>query len=413
MKPSISLDHELVSVEDDAVVHAMLELTAPAGDTERPPLRLAAVVDRSGSMTGARLDCAKEAVTQLTQLLAGDDKLAVVAYDDTVQLVCPLQHPDAALSSKVASIQPGGTTNLSGGWTKGRELLADADSTRRVLLLTDGHANRGITAPDRLAGMAATAARAGVQTTSIGFGDGFNEELLAAIADRSGGGYFYAEQPDDLPLAFTEAFTDLAALVASAVSVEIRPTTDVGELAVLNAFPIDEVDGGLQVQVGELHAEQTRRVVFKLAVPALAALGPAKVADVVLRWTEVGDEVAQHTTTLPLVVNVVSAEDAAAQLPDAVVTDEVVILAAAKTAEDERRRADGGETDAAAAAMRQLADELDGYADRAAEPDRFHADAQRYRATADRLRSHWDAAASLALHEDVYRRSRSRPDRHR
>lgn len=409
---SITLDHELVSVEDEQTVHAMLELTAPAVDRCRPPLRLAVVLDRSGSMSGERLACAKTATRMLAQLLSADDQLGVVAYDDQVRVVAPLGKPSSQVLAAVEQLEAGRSTNLSGGWTKGCELLERAGDTRRVVLLTDGHANEGVTDPSRLAEMAGVAANGRISTTSIGIGAGFNEHLLAAMADRAGGGYFYADQPDDLPAAFEEAFGDLAALVASTVSVEIRPVGGVGFLGVLNDFPVDDVGEGLQVQVGELHAQQTRRVVWKLEIPAMAAMGPAKVADVVLRWTEVGERIAQHTTTLPLLVNVVSAEDAAARVPDARVTDEVVILSAARRAEQLRRKADDGDADAAAQGMTALAEELDAHAEHGGDRDRMRVDAQRYRAAAERLqRDDWSASASLQMHEALYREQRSRPQR--
>lgn len=57
----------------------MLELTAADVDTDRPPLRLAVVIDRSGSMTGDRLETAKQATAMLADRLAGDDQLAAMA----------------------------------------------------------------------------------------------------------------------------------------------------------------------------------------------------------------------------------------------------------------------------------------------------------------------------------------------
>ena len=63
----------------------------------------------------------------------------------------------------------------------------------------------------------------------------------------------------------------------------------------------------------------------------------AKIADVVVRYVEVGEQIAMHELSLPLVVNAVSADDAAAAVPDAEVTEEVVVLLAAR-AQDEARK---------------------------------------------------------------------------
>ena len=74
---------------------------------------------------------------------------------------------------------------------------------------------------------------------------------------------------------------------------------------------------------------ERRRVVFELHIPEVARLGVATVAEVVLRYTSVGDEVAAHEITLPIKVNLVSADEAAGE-PDQEVTEEVLILKSAR-----------------------------------------------------------------------------------
>ncbi len=97
-------------------------------------------------------------------------------------------------------------------------------------------------------------------------------------------------------------------LVAQNVSVEIVPTDDVQFVGVLNEYPVVEVAGGVQVQLGDAYGGERRRLVFELGIPRLAQLGPATVAQVVLRYTTVGETVAAHETTIPIVVNLVSVE---------------------------------------------------------------------------------------------------------
>ena len=89
MKPIVKLDRTLVAVETDQTVHVMLELAAPPAPevTERRPIDVVAVIDRSGSMSGEPLEAVLRATSQLAQLLGTDDRLAVVTFDDTVDLV--------------------------------------------------------------------------------------------------------------------------------------------------------------------------------------------------------------------------------------------------------------------------------------------------------------------------------------
>ena len=113
-------------------------------------------------------------------------------------------------------------------------------------------------------------------------------------------------------------------------------------VGVLNEYPSVAVAGGVQVQLGDAYAGERRRVVLALHLPHLAALGAVAVAELVLRYVSVGDEIAQHEVTMPVVANVVSAEEAAHAVPDAEVREEVLILRAAKARDDAIRLADAG-----------------------------------------------------------------------
>src|SRR3954471_1750355 len=121
MNPIIRFDHQLLAIESEHDVHCMLELEVPvAGTVARPPLNIALVIDRSGSMSGPKLEVAKQCTAFLAQRLQPTDTFALVSYDDEVELVLPLTAADPARAkAAVAGIAAGGTTNLSGGWLKG------------------------------------------------------------------------------------------------------------------------------------------------------------------------------------------------------------------------------------------------------------------------------------------------------
>ena len=125
---SIRFDHQLLAVERDHHVHCMLELTAPAAESDnaRRPLHLAVVLDRSGSMAGPKLETARECAAFLARRLRPTDELSIVTYDDEVRLELALSAVGAhgaLLEQALRRIAPGGMTNLSGGWLKGLEQL--------------------------------------------------------------------------------------------------------------------------------------------------------------------------------------------------------------------------------------------------------------------------------------------------
>ena len=353
MKAAVRLEHQILSIESEHDVHAMVELTVPdaIGAASRPPLRLALVLDRSGSMDGPKLAVAKRCAAWLAERLRPEDELALVSFDDEVRLHAPLAPVNGGMRGAIASLWPGGSTNLSGGWLKGLEQLrpAPADGVRKILLLTDGIANVGISDAGTLSQLAATAAGERIGTTTIGIGSDFDEELLTRMADAGGGNAHYAETADAAPAIFSRELDGLTQIAAQNVSIEIRPCAEVQVLGILNEYPHIAVPGGVQVALGDAYAGEKRRVVFELHVPHLAALGPAPVAEIVLRYVSVGAKVEQHELTIPLAVNLVSADEAAASAPDLEVREEVLVLKAARARDEAIRLADAGENEQAQA----------------------------------------------------------------
>jgi Ca-activated chloride channel family protein len=345
------------------------------------------------------------------------DRLSLVTYDQDVELRAPLTPLDGAraeLLAAIRGIRSGGQTNLSGGWLKGAETLGGApeDSTRRILLLSDGLANVGITDTPSLAGAArATLERRGVGTSTIGFGEGFGEDLLTAMADAGQGSAHFAETPDDAPAIFAREFEDLVSLVAQNVSVEIRPAAEVAFLGVLNEFPIVPVEGGVQVQLGDAFADERRRVLFQLHVPSVTALGVTTVAEVVVRHVSLGDGLAQHEVRAPLIVNRVSADEAADSPGDAEVTEEVVVLSAARAGREAREQADQGDLEAAERTLREAVQKLSDTARGSERAQELLEEAAFWRTQSDQLRS--GGYGSLQRKQMLYRQRNTNQRRRR
>lgn len=410
MQPTVSLDRTVVAVRIGDIVHVMLELQAPpAPPVARPPLDVAVVIDRSGSMGGAPLESVTRATASLLRLAGPDDRLGVVAFDDRVDLVLPLAHHDADLAAgRVLALRPGGSTNLSGGWLKGLELLrADprAGALTRVVVLTDGQANHGIVEPERLAELAAGAKEQGVTTSCIGFGDRYDEALLALMADAGAGNDYWCAGPDQAAAVFVDELGGLASVVAQNVSVELRPVDGVVDaFGVLNDFPVTRVPGGMQVALGDAYGDERRRVVAVLELLPQADPGPVHVADLVLRWVSVSGPVAMHTVTLPVTIEFGTDPDLAEPNPE--VAEQVRLLTAVTAREEARRAADEGRYDEAARSLRTAAAALDGIADAAVQRRELLSDAERLE------RQDWDHGSSKRLHSTNRTQSKGRRSRY-
>ena len=178
----------------------------------------------------------------------------------------------------------------------------------------------------------------------------------------------FASSPDAAQGIFAKEFDGLANLVAQNVSAEIRPYGTATLLSVLNRYPATPVTAGVELALGDAYAGERRSVVFALHVPGVAELGVAKVADVVLRYISVGDEITAHEITVPVVVNVVSADEAVQAERDHGVVEEIVVLKAARSRDEARSLADDGHLGTGRAILSASVDELRRVAGNSAKP---------------------------------------------
>ncbi len=160
-------------------------------------LNLCIVVDRSGSMDGSKLETAKQSCLEIFNQLGPEDHFTLVMFDDEATVVVnPLTSRDE-VAAKIQAITAGGQTHLSAGWNLGLLELQTYTSDRhnnRLILLSDGQANRGETKRSVLGAEAAKARELGVTASTIGIGDDFQEDLLEAIATESGGRFWYIQE---------------------------------------------------------------------------------------------------------------------------------------------------------------------------------------------------------------------------
>ena len=217
--------------------HALVRLVSPeqpaqATTAKRAPLDLVLVIDRSGSMSGEPLKAALEASCRLIRGLRDDDRVAVVTFDSQVDVIQPLAHPTdrEGLLQRVRSVHSGGSTALFDGWETGmRQLVGQVGKERiaRVILLSDGQANHGLTDETAICQHVARAAAAGITTSTVGLGHGFNETLMTGMARAGEGAANFGQTADDLDEAFEEQFAILSNAFLRQVRVEIQGGSDV------------------------------------------------------------------------------------------------------------------------------------------------------------------------------------------
>lgn len=327
------LEMDVVALEQDDSVTVMLELTAPQVEhsTRRPPQAVIVVLDRSGSMGGGRLDASKQALISLTDRLDERDWFGLVTFNQMAQVVIPVQRVgDMGRESAkiaIASIRSGGSTDLSSGYLRGLQEAhrAVAEGGATMLVLSDGHANSGIVDPAAFRQMAAKAATEQIVTTTIGIGEGFDERILAELAVGGNGNHTFALEADQAAAAVAAEIDGLLTKSVQAGSVLIKPTSDVTTIHLVNDMPNQATAEGILVELGDFYAGEQRKLVLTFGVPAMAALGLAQIAHLVLSYVSIPDLVA-HTVTLPISVNVVPQDVAQGRVPNPEVLREKVLL---------------------------------------------------------------------------------------
>ncbi len=190
----------------------------------KPRLNLSIVIDRSGSMEGAKLEITRTAAADFLRSLSPVDRVGVVVYDDDVSVLSPLSAPSSAVIDRVAAIVSRGSTNLYGGWVLGAKLLPRGG---RVILLSDGQANVGpYTDAASLSQHASISfEKYKITTTTIGVGDDYDESLMAGMARAGGGNHYFASNASAIRDSFSQERYSAGSVVAGFASVRHRNTT--------------------------------------------------------------------------------------------------------------------------------------------------------------------------------------------
>jgi Ca-activated chloride channel family protein len=298
MRVSAGFDNGAVYASDPDERFLEIEVVAPErGLLRRPPrrprLNIALVLDKSGSMAEARkIDFVREAAHRLVDQLQPGDRFALVTYDDRVDVPIPSEaFEDRRLAHRVIDgIHPGGATNLGGGLVEGFRQVRrryDPEGINRVLLLSDGLANRGTTSPDELSRIAAGEGEGGLSVTTFGVGYEFNEDLLSGLAESGRGTYYYIDQAQHIPDMLAREFSTLQNVYASDVEITIEVHAEVVIREVLG-YRFRRDGHRYVVNVGSLSAGERRRVMCRVAPPRWAR-GSHRIGQVQVRYQLPGE----------------------------------------------------------------------------------------------------------------------------
>lgn len=260
----------------------------------RPPVNLALVLDRSGSMKGDKLLRARQAARMLVERLGPEDVLSLIAYDGSVEVLVPatrVENPRRFLTA-LDGLRAGGSTALFAGVSRGlAEVRRFVDPARvdRVVLLSDGQANVGPSAPSELGRLGAAAAKEGISVSTIGLGLGYNEDLMARLASASDGNHGFAESATDLAALFDAELQEALSVVAEAIELEVIPKAGWRVEASL-ARPVEIYPSHARAKLVQLPAETPKYFLMSMIGPRGGAPGERQtVAEIEVRGRRTSD----------------------------------------------------------------------------------------------------------------------------
>ena len=342
--------HGAIATQQPVTLDVLVRITPPAiaPQADRVPLNLSLAIDRSGSMQGQKMHYAREAARFAVQNLLPCDRISVVLFDDRIETLVPstLATDKNTLLEQLSRVHARGSTALHAGWVEGGVQVSqylNPAQLNRVIVLSDGLANVGETRVDAIATDVHGLAQHGVSTTTLGIGDDYSEDLLAAMARSGDGNFFHIESADQLPTIFETELSGLAATLGQRVSLGVKPCKGIKVLEVLNDFELTDTR---RYKLPNLMVGAPIQVVVRLQVPALER--SRELMQVRLAWDDAeqpGRQVLRAELELPLV----SAEQFSDFPANPAVQEQVALLMAARARREAVMYSDRG--DYAAAGM--------------------------------------------------------------
>ncbi|MCC7070841.1 MAG: VWA domain-containing protein [Deltaproteobacteria bacterium] len=240
-------------------------------NAQRTPMSLTLVIDRSGSMEGRKMDDAKRAALEALAALAPGDRVSVVSFDDGA-----IDHGSAtigersgaelaALRAAIGELFARSGTDMIAGLDVGGSAatrIYDQGRVNRLLLLSDGRPNVEPGLRERASALAAR----GVLTTTLGLGQDYNEDLMAALADQGRGHYYFVDRPDELAGIFAAELSSLSSIVAKEASVELVPAHGTRIVEVIGFPSHTAAKGTVTIAAGDVYGGRVTDILVRLAL---------------------------------------------------------------------------------------------------------------------------------------------------
>lgn len=294
-------DRSIYRADSINPVYVEAKISAPvaAVPAVAPARNIAFVLDRSGSMAGESVQALRQAVSAAFAALDEHDVVSIVLFGSEVETLLPAQRRDqvVGLDALLARIEPAGGAALYDALNQGAAQLrryAANSVLNHLVLITDGPATKGPREHDDFTRLAELFAGEKITLSTIGLGDEFEEDLLAALARIGGGRFRYAAQPAQVSAVLQAELTPLRAIVAQEVVLRIEFVDGCREVESSGWEPAMIEDETVTYRFPHLFAGQELSLLAGAIMQARR--DRAEVATVRLRWTDAATGTAHETT---------------------------------------------------------------------------------------------------------------------
>ena len=237
--------------------------------TQRAPINLCLVIDRSGSMRGDRIAHAKEAAIAAVERLTPKDIVSVVIFDQEVETIVPAQFAQdkAFIANAIRQVYSRGSTAIFGAMAQAAAEIrknAHREYLNRIILLSDGRANIGPSQSDDFGRLGVSLAKEGISTSTVGVGLDFNEDLMTSLAGRSDGNSYFVENSDDLSRIFSSELGTALNVAARNISLRIAFASGTTPLEIVGRE--GSINGGtVTLDFNQLYGGQEKYVLIRTA----------------------------------------------------------------------------------------------------------------------------------------------------